>query len=124
MFSSPYSPYHQQGYGPMGQPYGNAQQPVHGFVYVQGIEAARAYPLPNGSEMPLFDNDRNILYMKTVDQAGRMSIQVMDCVPHVEQQDERGEYATQADIRAIYSEIEDLRSAIGSTGTQPAHAKE
>lgn len=100
------------------------EQPVHGFVYVQGIEGARAYHLPNGSEMPLFDNDSDTLYIKTVDQSGRMEIKVRDCIDHVDQQPVSQEYATQGDVRAIYAEIDTLREAISSMQPKPAHTKE
>ena len=124
----PQQPYPQQPYAPQAQPIGaqrGQEQPVHGFVYVHGYDGACAYPLPNGSEMPLFDNDADILYIKTVDQTGRMSIQVKDCFPHVEQAEEKQvAYVTQEDLRAVYREIEELRGAIAESRTQPAHAKE
>ena len=120
------APYQQQGF--QSQQFGTMQQgmqqPVHGFVYVQGLEAARAYPLPNGSEMPLFDNDSDLLYIKVVDQAGRASVKVKKCIDYVEQSHEDSNYATQDDIRAVYKEIEELRGAIGAIHVQPAHAKE
>lgn len=103
MPSQAVQPYQQ----PMRQ---QGEQPVHGFVYVQGIEGARAYYLPNGSEMPLFDNDTNVLYMKRVDQSGRMTIDVVDCTPHVEPS--QAEYATVDDVRALHREIDQLRGAL------------
>ena len=135
-FFNPYATYNpmQQGQVPYGQGMQGMQgvqnvqqiqeQPVHGFVYVQGIEGARAYHLPNGSEMPLFDNDQDILYVKTVDQSGRMDIKVKDCFDHIEQPSAHQEYATRGDVRAIYAEIETLREAISSMQPKPAHTKE
>ena len=78
----------------------------------------------NGSEMPLFDNDQDILYVKTVDQSGRMDIKVKDCFDHIEQPSAHQEYATQGDVRAIYAEIETLREAISSMQPKSAHTKE
>ena len=70
------------------------EQPIHGFIYVHGIEGAYAYHLPNGSEIPLFDDDesKNIMYVKKVDQNGRATVDIIDCTPHVEQP--VAEYAT------------------------------
>lgn len=48
-YQPPYQPY--QPYQPTQYQY---QQPVHGFVYVAGIEGAKAYQMPPSSEMPLF----------------------------------------------------------------------
>lgn len=102
------------------------QQPVHGFTYVNGIDGAREYYLPNGSEMPLFDNDRNILYSKTVDQSGRATIEPMRVIPMSDEElaGGCGEYVTQQDLASIYKEIDELRRAIGALQPQPAHAKE
>lgn len=38
-------------YAPAYQQY---QQPVHGFVYVSGLDGANAYQMPPNSEMPQF----------------------------------------------------------------------
>ena len=95
------------------------EQPIHGFVFVHGIEGAYAYHIPNGSEMPLFDDDetKSVMYIKKVDFNGRATVEVKDVLPHVEQQ---VDYATRDDINALYAEIDQLRSAL----TQPAHARQ
>ena len=117
-YQYPYQNMQMPGYRPFMTP--QQEQPVHGFVYVHGIEGAYAYYLPNGSEMPLFDDDesKNIMYAKRVDQNGRATVDVIDCSPHVEQP--ATEYATRDDIKALYAEIDQLRSAL----SHPAHAKE
>lgn len=117
---NPYSQYPQPNqYQP---PIQASTQPVHGFVFVQGIEGARAYYLPNNSEMPLFDNDENIMYIKKVDATGRMTIEVKDVFDHVDKpRDDGGEYVTRNELSALYAEIDTLRSAISQ---KPAHAKE
>lgn len=63
------------------QPY---QQAIHGFIYVSGIEGARAYPLPPGSEMPLFDSQQDgVMYVKQTDAVGVATIKVIDCKERV-----------------------------------------
>ena len=52
------------------------QQPVHGFVYVTGLDGAKAYQMPPNSEMPLFDSTGDIMYIKTTDGAGFPTIKV------------------------------------------------
>lgn len=55
------------------------QQPVHGFVYVTGLDGAKAYQMPPNSEMPLFDSTGDIMYIKTTDGAGFPTITICDC---------------------------------------------
>ena len=106
-----YNPYIPQQYR---QPI--QEQPIHGFIFVHGIDGAYAYHLPNGSEMPLFDDDetKGIMYIKKVDFNGRATVEVKDVYDHVEQS---VDYATRDDLNAIYAEIDTLRSAL----TQPAY---
>ena len=80
------------------------QQPVHGFVYVNGIEGARAYQMPPNSEMPLFDANGDVMFVKVTDAAGYPTITVVDCkrrddvtAPSV--------YVTQDEMRRVYSDI-------------------
>lgn len=130
-FYNPYPAYGQMQQGQM--PYGQQmqgvpsiqhvqEQPVHGFAFVHGIEGARAYYLPNGSEMPLFDDELDILYEKTVDQSGRMTIKVKDCIDHVDQPERGIDYATQDDIRALQDEIDKLRTALNERPSRTTRA--
>ena len=71
---SQYAPYQPQGYMTAGTSPMLAQQqqqPVHGFVYVTGVDGAKAYQMPPNSEMPLFDStgERDRMYIKTTDGA-------------------------------------------------------
>lgn len=107
-------------YLPASNPYGMAaqQQPVHGFVYVTGLEGARAYHMPPNSEMPLFDSTSDgVMFIKKTDGAGYPTITVVDCKER--QSDARqanDEYVTRDEMDRTYrdlaSQLEQLRGVI------------
>lgn len=68
------------------------------MVYVNGIEGANAYQMPNGvTEQILWDADKDIFYVKKLDQMGRPRVvAVKDYFDHVEP--EKTEPTTQPDI--------------------------
>lgn len=91
------------------------QQPVHGFVYVAGIEGAKAYQMPPSSEMPLFDSTTDgVMYVKVTDAAGYPTITTVDCSPREEPTAEPT--VTRDDLNRIYSDlsaqVEQLKGAI------------
>lgn len=47
------------------------QQTQNLFVWIQGEEAARNYPVAPGNTVVLIDSDKPIMYMKTTDLSGR-----------------------------------------------------
>lgn len=98
-------PYQQQQY---------QQQPVHGFVYVTGMDGAKAYQMPPNSEMPLFDStSENRMFIKTTDGAGFPTIRAGKFIPEdTPQQQQHAEYATADDVAAIKSELKELRSIV------------
>lgn len=111
-------------YMPYGQAYGQQSypmpttaqyaQPVNGLVGVTGIEGARAYQMPPNSRMPLFDNDADILYLKTTDAAGYPTIKMFSFAPMetpagAAETAPEARYATKADIESLREEIAALR---------------
>lgn len=113
----PYMPYQPMSYMTAGQSYQMPQQqpqqqPIHGFVYVTGIDGAKAYQMPPNSEMPLFDDSGDVLYIKTTDGAGFPTITVADCTRRDSQPVMQADVATKDDLAAIHKEIEQLREAI------------
>lgn len=108
---NPYQQYQQQYMQP-------TQQPVHGFVYVTGMDGAKAYQMPPNSEMPLFDSTaENVMYVKTTDGAGFPTIRAVMCSP-IEQQVQPAAYATADDIAALRAEIESLRESMTERRTR------
>ena len=103
--TQPFGSYFQQ--QPQPQQLQPPQQPVNGFVYVTGLDGAKAYLLPPNSQMPLFDDKDDVLYIKTTDGAGFPTIRVVDCIGR-EQQSQ----ATTDEVAELRSEVASLREAI------------
>jgi hypothetical protein len=88
----------------------SAQQPVHGFVYVTGLDGAKAYQMPPNSEMPLFDSTCDgRMFIKTTDGAGFPTIKVANCTTE-ESQPKPDPDVTQDDMAAMHKEMDELRA--------------
>ena len=85
-----------------------AAQPVNGLVSVTGIEGAKAYQLPPNSSMPLFDNDNDILYLKTTDAGGFPTIKSFRFEAMDQEPEQKTEYATKADLEALVARIDEI----------------
>lgn len=95
------------------QPSYQQQQPVHGFVYVTGLDGAKAYQMPPNSEMPLFDSTADdIMYIKTTDGAGYPTIKVIRCTDLQAVQHGGTDYATASDVAGLRAEVEELRGLV------------
>ena len=71
MYQNPYMGYQPYGMQQQQMQQPMQQQPIHGFVYVTGLEGAKAFQMPPNSEMPLFDSTtENRMFIKTTDGAG------------------------------------------------------
>lgn len=87
-----YTPYYSYPYGNSYNPQVGGRQnstaspmfsqtiPVNTYDWVQGEEAARSYPVPNGAEATLMDSDKPVMYKKSVDVYGVPSLEVYDIV--------------------------------------------
>lgn len=120
-YGYPYSPMQQ--YGPnnsqqyyqqqnQGQ-FTQSQQPQTNIIYVNGIEDVKNRPLPPNSNFAFMDNDNPILYRKTVDAQGRMSVEIFDIIPHKEKAIEMPNYALKSDIEQVKKELEELKNRLG-----------
>lgn len=58
-------------YYPTYQPYQNQYTPQHGgLIWVQGIEAAKSYPVSAGQSVLLMDSESNAFFIKSADMSG------------------------------------------------------
>lgn len=84
--------------------------PLTNKIYVTGIDGARQYQLPNGSDYVFLDNDKAMIYRKTVDATGKMDVQAFDITPHAEPaKATQAEYALKSDLDALRKEIAALK---------------
>ena len=133
--SAQYMPYQPQGYMTAGStPMLNQQQqtvpPVHGFVYVTGLEGAKAYQMPPNSDMPLFDSTNDgVMFIKTTDGAGFPTITVVDCKKREAQtMQTQPEYVTHDELERVYSDLssqmEQMKGAMHVAVSQTTAAAE
>ena len=91
-------------------------QPVNGVVGVTGIEGARAYQMPPNSKMPLFDNDSDILYVKSTDAGGYPTIKAFSFAP-LETDAPKAEYVTREDFDELAAQVRELMHPAASKTT-------
>ena len=80
---APFAP--QNGnYAPQTQPQQQPAQMNTNKIYVTGIDDARARQLPPNSDFIFLDNDKPLLYRKTVDATGKMEIKAFKISEYTE----------------------------------------
>ena len=57
-------------------------------AYVQGENAAKAYPVQPGQTMYLFDTENPVMYVKTTDQNGYPSLRIFDYKERIQNEKE------------------------------------
>lgn len=78
-------------------------------AYVQGKEAAKAYPIGPGQFAILVNTEDSYIYTKTTDQYGRpMPIRIFKCIEEFEESDKQQEYVTKSDLDNVINEIKEL----------------
>ena len=93
------------------------QQTQEGLIRVTGMEGAKAYPVAPNSVVPLFDAERDVLYVKSADAGGFPTIRAFTFAPMQEAaQKPEQEYVTR-------QEFEELKEAI-MRGKQPVRKPE
>ena len=112
------------------QSYPQYQQQNNPMIWIQGIEAAKAYQTAPNSTVVLFDSDEQVIYIKSSDMQGRPSMRILDYTirseaPKTAQNALAGNNAqipTKEDISALQSQIDSLRRQIeqmGGTAHEP-----
>lgn len=71
-------------YAPQTQPQQQPPQMNTNKIYVTGIDDARARQLPPNSDFIFLDNDKPLLYRKTVDATGKMEIKAFKISEYTE----------------------------------------
>lgn len=107
------------------QPYvqGNGQQQrVNGFVYVNGMDGAKAFQMPPDSAMPLFDGstpESNVMFIKTTDGAGFPTIRKIVCFEDDQEhgKDDSAIDEMSARMDALEAQIAEMRTQRGGGRT-------
>lgn len=64
------------------------RQPSVSVAYVQGENAAKAYPVQPGQTMYLFDTENPVMYVKTTDQNGYPALRIFDYKERIQNEKE------------------------------------
>ena len=91
-----------------------------GIIWMQGIEAARAYPVAPNGQVVLFDSEQQCIYLKTADAQGRPSMRILDYTirseaPKTAQNALSGtntDIPTRQDLNAMQGQIDALKEQI------------
>lgn len=129
MFNNFTSPYGYNSMPTATQPYGYPMNPytpgatmpqptpqpnnTTNMIFVNGVEDVRQRPQANNSVVLYADNDKAMVYKKTVDGKGQFNVEVFDIVPHIEKAPEaKPEYATKSEFEAIQKKIATLEETV------------
>lgn len=94
------------------QSYGYPSSPYTNLIYVSGIEAAKNAYVPAGGTMIFADNDKPLLYKKTVDNKGQFEVEVFDIVPHKSVEAPVVDYVPRTEFEALQKKIDSIESAV------------
>lgn len=72
----PYYPYQQ--ISPTSMPGTSQQQQGSGIIWVQGEAGAKSYLVSPNSTVPLWDSERQTIYLKSADISGMPSMRILD----------------------------------------------
>lgn len=86
-------------------PYRTTQQQSYqqnpSFIWVNGLEMAINWPVPIGSSMIMMDSQNPSLYIKSVDQTGRvLPIEIYDLVKR--EQDPKDTFVTRRELEDLF----------------------
>ena len=70
----------------------------NGIIWVQGIEGAKAYQIPQSSNIILMDSEKNRMYIKTSDNIGMCNLRIFDFTEVTETSQGHNSVATQPDL--------------------------
>lgn len=73
-------------------------QPQTNIIFVNGLEDVKSRLQPCRSQMLYSDNDKNLVYLKAVDDTGHFTVKVFDLVEHKEEQVPETSYLTRAEF--------------------------
>lgn len=92
----------------------NQYQPQNqSLIRVTGIDGAKAYPMQPNSVVPLFDNDNDIMYIKTTDGAGFPTIKAFSFAPYeLTPSKNSNDFVTRAEFEELKGMIENGKQLV------------
>jgi hypothetical protein len=96
----------------------NFQTPQNNLIRVTGLDGAKAYQMPPNSSVALFDNDNDIMYVKTTDGAGFPTVRIFKFEPLQKPK------STETDSYITRQEFEELKKEVEEYGKQFVQGKD
>jgi len=104
---------------------------TNGIIWVQGEAGAKSYLVAPNSTVQLWDSERQTIYLKSADASGMPSMKTLDYTIRdltpanapVAAPAQDPNYATKADLQALYGRVEALQSELESLTAKRAPAK-
>ena len=86
------------------------QQPAQqGMIWVQGEAAGKSYLVAPGNTVPLWDSERQTIYLKSVDASGIPTMRILDYAERTQSMPAPGvEYVTRAEYDELAKKVEAL----------------
>lgn len=100
-------------YYPQYQQVPQFNQNDNSFIWVQGEAAAKAYHVGPNVKLPLWDSEKQVIYIKSADANGVPKIDILDYTirgaKSLQNTDEKNEYALKSEIESLKAEIAALQ---------------
>lgn len=87
------------------------QQQSPGMIWVQGEAAGKSYLVAPGNTVPLWDSERQTIYLKSVDNSGIPTMRILDYTERTQPMPTAApgvEYVTRAEYDALAKKVEAL----------------
>ena len=116
-----YNNFFPTNYQPYQMPQMQNNQPNTFVQWVQGINAAKSFPVAPNTSVPLFDSEANVIYIKSADASGMPSIKILDytmrnATPRSADISPQSGFATKDDISHLEEELNALRAKFERMG--------
>lgn len=103
-------------------------QPPASMIWVQGEAGAKSYMVAAGNTVPLWDSERQVIYLKSTDQSGMPSMRVFDYAERVAKPAPAmpaaaqpvHDYVTREEFNALAARIDALKPAKEEVKNEPA----
>ena len=101
-----------------------------GVLWVQGIEAAKAYPVAPNATVQLWDSEAQVIYIKTADASGMPSMKIIDYTIRDTQNAQNAAFASQTnnvsrdEFKALYDRVDALREELDAMTARKPKKKE
>lgn len=133
-FPVTYQPIQQPIYQPVYQPQQPQQTQNEYMLWIQGgEEAAKAYQIPAGKTIPLWDSENKVIYLKSTDSSGRPTMEILDYTIRGEKQSSNPtstemDQVTRRDLEELRDyfnrQINSIRSNINNPNNSSYRGKE